>query len=125
MNLFKTLTAAAMLAGAGLVATTALAPSPAHAQAGAKQVVDQAKSQGVIGETIGGYLAVVAGENPSAEQRAAMNEINIGRKTVYTNLARQQNVSVDEVARLTGEQQVDKAPPGQKVLLSNGAWTSK
>ena len=125
MKLLKTIAAAALVGVAGL-AVTAFVAEPAVAQStAAKSTVDQAKSEGVIGETIGGYLAVVAGANPSAAQRAAMDEINIGRKAVYTDLARQQNVAVEVVAKLTGEKQVAKAPPGQKVLLENGTWSSK
>ena len=125
MKLLKTIAAAALVGVAGLT-VTALVSEPAVAQStAAKSTVDQAKAEGVIGETIGGYLAVVAGANPSAAQRAAMDEINIGRKAVYTDLARQQNVAVEVVAKLTGEKQVAKAPPGQKVLLENGTWSSK
>ena len=125
MKLLRPLAAAAMLATAGLT-FSALVASPAVAQsANAKGVVDAAKAEGVIGETVGGYLAVVSGANPTGAQRAAMDEINIGRKAVYTDLARQQNVAVEVVAKLTGEKQVAKAPPGQKVLLENGTWSSK
>ena len=125
MKLLKPIAAAALLATAGLTFTTLVA-SPAVAQsAGAKATVDKAKAEGVIGETVGGYLAVVGGANATAAQRAAMDEINIGRKAVYTDLARQQNVAVEVVAKLTGEKQVAKAPPGQKVLLENGTWSSK
>ena len=125
MKLLKPIAAAALLATAGLT-FTALVASPAVAQsAGAKAMVDKAKAEGVIGETVGGYLAVVGGANATAAQRAAMDEINIGRKAVYTDLARQQNVAVEVVAKLTGEKQVAKAPPGQKVLLENGTWSSK
>ena len=125
MKLFKTLTIAAMVGAAGVAFVTTQAPTAMAQSADAKRLVDEAKSAGTIGETVGGYLAVVAGESPSAAVRAAMNEINIGRKAVYTDLARQQNVAVDVVAKLTGEKQVAKAPPGQKVLLETGSWSNK
>jgi len=126
MKNVKTLIASALIATAG-VAYVAVNQAPvAQAQASdAKAVVERAKAKGVIGETIAGYLAVVSGANPSAGERAAMNEINIGRKAVYTRRAREKGVGLDEVARVTGEAQIAKAKPGEKVLLSDGSWSSK
>ena len=53
-----------------------------------------------------------------------MNEINIGRKKVYTQLARQRGVSVDEVARITGENLVKTEERGAKVLNAQGVWVT-
>jgi len=125
MKTLKTLVAAAVLGIAGIAAFTVTGPETAIAQSsGAKATVDAAKSAGSIGEAVDGYLYAVAGANPTGEQRAAMEEINIGRKAVYTRLAREQNVSVAVVAALTGEKQVAKARPGEKVLLKDGSWSS-
>ena len=125
MKTLKTLAAAAILAVAGTAAYTALSPETAIAQSsGAKATVDAAKAAGTIGEAVDGYLYAVAGANPSGSERAAMEEINIGRKAVYTRLAREQNVSVAVVAALTGEKQVAKARPGEKVLLKDGSWST-
>ena len=125
MSIVKNLTAALLLATAG-VATFVVTQAPAaEAQsAGAKATVDAAKSAGVIGESVAGYLAVVSGANPTPAQRAAMDEINIGRKAVYTDLARQQNVAVAVVAAVTGEKLVAKAAPGERVLLKDGSWST-
>lgn len=90
----------------------------------AKQIVDAAKAQGLVGETIAGYLAVVNG-SASAEIQAAVNEINIRRKSVYTKMAREQGVQVAEAARVVGEKLIAKAKPGEKVMLENGVWTTK
>lgn len=99
------------------------APAAYAQTSSAKAVVDQAKTDGFIGERIDGYLAVVKAGVPSPVQNA-MNEINIRRKSVYTRLARAQNVSVDVVARLSGEKLTAKAKAGEKIMLDNGAWTS-
>lgn len=110
--------AVALLGGTAVF--TAGTATPAFAQASsAKAVVDQAISAGKIGETISGYLAEVPGASVSAAERNAMNEVNIGRKSVYTRLARQQNVSVDVVAALTGEKQIAKQRTG-KVMTETG-----
>ena len=125
MTLMKTLTIAALLATAGATTFMVTHVPTAEAQASsAKATVEKAKAEGVIGESIAGYLAVVAGKSPSAAQRAAMDEINIGRKKVYTDRARAENVGVAQVARVTGEQLIAKAPPGQMVLLEDGSWST-
>ncbi len=122
-SIVLSLFSAVLAAGAGFVGFSTLS-SPAIAQASnAKLVVDQAKKSGVIGETPAGYLAVVD-SRAGAEIVNAMNEINIGRKSVYTRLARQQNVQVEVVAALTGEKQIAKARPGEKVMMASGAWTT-
>lgn len=108
------------LAFGGIAASQMLAPT-AVAQAGAaKQIVDSAKAQGTVGETIDGYLGVVGGA--SADVQAAVNEINIRRKSVYTQLARSKNTSPDAVAAVSGEKLVAKAKSGSKVKLSDGQW---
>ena len=114
-----------VLTGTG-IAVTMINPPVAQAQIqNAKSIVDDAKSKGLIGETVSGYLAPVNGAVVSQGVRNAMNEINIGRKSVYTRLARAQNLSVEVVASLTGEKQLAKAPAGQKILDRSGQWTTK
>ena len=106
----------------GVSATSILVTAPAFAQAGdAKAVVDAAKASGVIGETASGYLAVVG--SASRDVVNAMNEINIRRKSLYTRLARQQNLQIDVVAALTAEKvRATKAKTGEKYLEKNGEW---
>jgi hypothetical protein len=94
----------------------------APALAAGKAEVDAAIAQCAVGETISGYLAVVAGKEVSADVRAAMEEINIRRRAVYAELARRQNVQIDVVARLTGEKQIGAAAPGACVFDDAGAW---
>ena len=124
-NFFAAMGVLCVLGGAGIVVTM-VNPPVAQAQVqNAKSIVDNAVSKGLIGETISGYLAPVDGAVVSTGVRNAMNEINIGRKSVYTRLARQQNLSVEVVAALTGEKQIAKAAPGHKVLDSSGQWRTK
>ena len=119
MSLLASMT---MLGGAVATYTVLHAPA-ASAQTSSKAVVDQAIAQGRIGETIDGYLGAVT--SVTEAERRAMNTINIGRKSVYTKLAQQQGVSVDVIARLSGEKQLAKAAAGTKVMDASGRWTSK
>lgn len=127
MTFVKKLIAGIFVAGlivGGVAVTHSFAPD-AVAQAGAsKQIVDAAKSKGQVGETIDGYLALVDA-GVSEDIRAAVNEINIRRKSVYTQLARDKGTSPENVAAVSGEKLVAKAKPGEKVKLSDGQWHVK
>ncbi|WP_017932173.1 YdbL family protein [Robiginitomaculum antarcticum] len=106
----------------GVVAGTTLLPDMLVASAQA-QTADDLKDQGKIGETAEGYLAAVT--TLTSSEQAAMDEINAKRKTVYTRLAREQGVSVSDVAKLTAEKLVAKAPSGHMIRDGFGAWVPK
>jgi len=91
----------------------------------AKSVVDAAKARGEVGEQIDGYLGIVSGKSPSADVRRAVQEINIGRKNVYTKRARQENVTVEAIAASIGVKQLQKARAGETVRDASGQWKTK
>lgn len=128
MKLISKITMLALSAavlGAGAVTFNATGINTAEAQAqSAKSIVDSAKSMGKIGETAAGYLEAVNGQSLDAATAAAMREVNIGRKSVYTQLARDQGVKPEVVAALTGEKQIAKASSGEYVMTKNG-WARK
>jgi len=99
----------------------AWAPEAAAQAASAKSIVDQAKTNKLVGEKLNGYLGFVA-QDVSAEVRAAINEINIKRKSIYTRMAREQNVGVSDIAGLTGEKLVAKAKPGEMTMMGDNQW---
>ncbi|WP_051279862.1 DUF1318 domain-containing protein [Hellea balneolensis] len=122
---FTAISAFALLAGGTMVIST-LGGTEATAQAqSAKAIADNAKTKGIIGETVAGYLAETGNGALSAAERAAMNEINIGRKSIYTKKARAENLQVEVVAAIFGEKQIAKAASGEKVMDSSGAWRTK
>jgi len=122
---FSTRFVSSVFAASVMVGATSLTPVWAQEVAvqavSAKTIVDQAKADKLIGEKLTGYLDFVT-QDVSAEIRAAVNEINIKRKSIYTNLASEQNVGVSVVAGLTGEKLVAKAKPGEMVKLADGQW---
>jgi len=124
-TIFTAISAIALLAG-GTLAVATFGGTDATAQAqSAKSIVDSAKSKGVIGETIAGYLAETGQGSLSSAERAAMNEINIGRKSIYTKKARAENLQVEVVAAVFGEKQIAKSASGEKVMDSSGVWRKK
>lgn len=123
-QLFISALAAFTLIGAGSVVLTKTGDNVAYAQS-AKSLVDAAKARGEVGEQIDGYLGIVSGKSPSAAVRRAVQEINIGRKSVYTNRARQENVTVEAIAASIGVKQLQKARPGETVRDASGQWKTK
>ncbi|MBC6402756.1 MAG: YdbL family protein [Hyphomonadaceae bacterium] len=123
-TVFLTLLGLAVMGCANVIVVATLTPQPAFAQTGeARAIVDRAIRDGLVGETATGYLQLVTG---AADPKIvnAMNEVNIRRKSVYTELARRQNVQVKVVAALAGEKQIAKASRGDRVLTKEGRWVT-
>jgi len=117
--------ALALLAG-GAVAFNTSGENVAQAQnMSAKATVDSAIARGEIGEQIDGYLGIVDGASPSAAVINAMTEINIARKSVYTQAAQNSGQPASVFAQLTGEKQIKKAAPGAYVKDATGVWKRK
>lgn len=122
--IFGAVAALGLLAGGTLLSTT-LGTDVAHAQSSSKATVDAAIARGEIGEQIDGYLGIVDGQNPSADVRTAMADINIRRKSAYTEAASQGNVQTAVFAQLTGEKQIAKSAPGTYIKDASGRWKKK
>lgn len=67
------------------------------------------QNSGRVGETFYGYLVAL---KTDAETEKLVNDINAERKASYQQLAKQNNVSVDDIAKLAGQKLVARAKPG-------------
>lgn len=85
--------------------------------------VDTAKEQGVIGETLSGYLAVVNESNEGVHQ--LVNKINREREVKYSEIASKNNLKTKDVAKIAGQKLVDRASQGEYVRGINGQWLKK
>ncbi|EMB4322399.1 YdbL family protein [Pluralibacter gergoviae] len=84
--------------------------------------LEQARAEGRVGETLSGYLAPVAQD---ADTQALVARINAARSASYQQLASQNNVPVNEVAKMAGQKLVARAQPGEYVRGLNGQWLKK
>ena len=92
-HFIKAAFAALAIAGSA-AAVTAVIATPASADiASSKAMVDAAKAKGVVGEANTGYLAFVTSSSDSA-LKAAVDEINAGRREVYGQAAAKNGVDV-------------------------------
>ncbi len=81
----------------------------------------QAKAQGLVGETLTGYLAPVKN---SPEVQKLVDAINAKRRETYKKIAAQNGLSLAAVEQLAGKKGIEKTPPGQFINLGKG-WQRK
>jgi uncharacterized protein YdbL (DUF1318 family) len=83
--------------------------------------LDEARQQGLVGETLSGYIATVT---QNADAQALVDRINQGRQQQYQALALRNNMAA-EVGRIAGQKLVERAAAGQYVRGINGQWLKK
>ncbi|MBK5142231.1 YdbL family protein [Budviciaceae bacterium BWR-B9] len=105
------------LINTGLIATVLLFSVAASAL-----TLKEAKQQGLVGETLNGYIAPV---KPTAEAQALTDKINQARTEQYKSVAAENNVNVNDVAKMAGQKLVNRAEAGEYVKGINGQWLKK
>lgn len=84
--------------------------------------LQEAKSKGLVGEKLDGYLGVV---KSSPEVSRLVEDVNEGRKKYYKDIAARNKISLEAVEKLAGEKAIDKTLSGQYVQTSSGQWQKK
>ena len=122
MNLaFRTFGAAMLLLFSLIVMTPVAAADP---------LLDAAKRSGQVGERADGYLGFAGVSSQSsaaseAELKRRVAEINARRREVYTRLSKRTGESLQDIAKLTGERQIQRAKPGEFIMDASGRWVRK
>src|SRR3546814_393466 len=114
-----------LIVGLAIAAAIAgAAVTRAHAQAGSDPVVEQARSQGLVGEQVDGYLGFA--KSPAADLKARVDAINIKRRAFYTDLAAKRGVTVQEVGAATAcELFQSRIAPGEAYRTETGQWLTR
>ena len=86
--------------------------------------LDEAKSKGLVGEKLNGYLGAVS-PNPAPDVQALVTDINNKRKAQYQEIAQKNGTQLDAVEKLAAEKAIEKTKPGFFVEKSGGAWVKK
>lgn len=84
--------------------------------------LQDAKDQGLVGEQLNGYLAVV---KPAAGVAELVKDINAKRQAQYEKIAKQNGIVVADVAKLAAEKVIAKAEKGHIIQDSHGNWIKK
>lgn len=87
----------------------------------AKQQLDTAKQQGLVGETPSGYLGAV---QDTDRARDIVEVINQARRSEYARIAGKHGIPVAEVEAVAGRKAVEKTPPGQYIRAGD-RWVRK
>lgn len=86
--------------------------------------LEEAKTQGMVGEKPSGYLGVVA-PRASAEAQALVDDINQKRRQTYEDIARRNATKLEAVEMMAGETAIKSTKPGNFVQLPSGQWVKK
>ena len=90
-----------------ITAALALVLFSAQAQA---LTLNEARQQGRVGETLNGYLEPLRQDKETLE---LVKQINAARSDSYQQLADDNNLPVDQVAKMAGQKLVARAQPGE------------
>lgn len=100
-----------------LILTLILFCSSAHALD-----LRSAKVQGLVGETLTGYLAPVNTTDKTVQK--LVNAINSKRKAHYKGIAENNKTPLKTVEQLAGKKAIAKTPAGQFIKTGSG-WKKK
>ena len=106
------LTAAALIVGTAGIAQAQRDPAYAAARAA-----------GQLGEQPDGYLGIVGAG--SAELRGIVNNINIQRKSAYTQKASASGATVEQLAFTSGCNLIAQTSAGEKYRSPDGVWMTR
>ncbi|SMF28993.1 hypothetical protein SAMN02745866_01868 [Alteromonadaceae bacterium Bs31] len=98
---------------------TAFIVLPAHAIS-----LQDAKSQGLVGEMATGYLGSPKGQ-ASSEAAALIKDINSKRKAKYMEIAKSQGISLEAVENLAGKKAFEKTAAGHYINVPGVGWKKK
>ena len=85
--------------------------------------VRRAKAQGVLGEQFDGSLGVRA--QSQAEITSLTDRVNTARRDHYARVAAEENVPLDAVRVVAGEERIRAEPPGVFVFDRDRSWRRK
>lgn len=88
------------------------------------QSLEEAKATGLIGEKRDGYIGLVQGSAPPAVV-SLVEDVNRQRRERYQQIARENGISVDQVAQLAFNKAVDATRSGHFLEDANGRWVRK
>ena len=105
----------------GAIALSALAATGASAQRDPAYAA--ARSAGEVGEQPDGYLGIVGAGNASL--RGLVGNINIQRKSAYTQKATASGATVEQLAFTSGCNLIEQTSPGEKYKTPEGVWKTR
>jgi uncharacterized protein len=85
--------------------------------------VDEAQTQGLLGENASGYLEMTPRGNTDA--KALMERTNAKRKAKYQSIAGKQNTTLKAIEKIAAEKITSKLNAGEFYKDADGQWHKK
>lgn len=108
---------------AGMIAVAGFAAMAAPAQAQRDPAYAAARANGSVGEQTDGYLGVVGQASPDLQR--LVDDINIRRRAVYAEKAKENNATLEQYAITAGCQAIARTTPGEKYQAPDGSWKTR
>ncbi|MCZ4336893.1 YdbL family protein [Shewanella colwelliana] len=84
--------------------------------------LQDAKSQGLVGEQTNGYLGLVVNNDVSSELATT---VNAKRTAHYQKIATKNGISIEDVAKLAAEKAIAATKKGHYIQTKDGKWVKK
>lgn len=84
--------------------------------------LSEARSRGLIGEKLDGFVEVI---KQSAEAQALADQVNTRRLTEYQRISKDNGQPVSVVSKVAAENIINNLPAGSYYRLPNGEWARK
>ncbi|WP_416831992.1 MAG: YdbL family protein [Erythrobacter sp.] len=111
------------LAMAGMVALAGFTALAAPAQAQRDPAYAAARANGSVGEQTDGYLGITGQATPDLQRM--VDDINIRRRAVYAEKAKENNATLEQYAITAGCQAIARTTPGEKYQAPDGSWKTR
>ncbi len=112
----------AMIAGIAALTAIGLVAGPALAQQ-RDPAYAAAREAGRVGEQPDGYLGVVGAADPALQR--LVDDINIKRRAVYAQKAKENNATLEAYALTAGCQAIARTTAGEKYMAPDGSWQTR
>ncbi len=84
--------------------------------------LQQARSQGLVGEQMSGYVAAV---KPSEGVKQLVADVNARRLQEYKRISKENGQAIELVGRLAAKQIIEKLPKGSLYQDAGGKWQAR
>lgn len=110
-----------ILAGCAALTAASMVAAPVMAQRDPAYAA--AREAGKVGEQSDGYLGIVGAADPALQR--LVDDINIKRRAVYAEKAKENNATLEAYALTAGCQAVARTTPGEKYRAPDGTWQTR
>lgn len=108
---------------AGMIAVAGFAAMAAPAQAQRDPAYAAARANDSVGEQTDGYLGITGQATPDLQRM--VDDINIRRRAVYAEKAKENNATLEQYAITAGCQAIARTTPGEKYQAPDGSWKTR